>query len=72
MTKTGASAAHRDADTTKGVIEDDSPRRPGKARKSQESMAGQLGHRNADDLTSGNDTDFPEPGNSPEHSGEHK
>ena len=72
MTNTGTPSAHPDADKTKGVVEDDSPRQPGTARKSQESMAGQLGHRNADELTSGNDTDFPEPGSSPEHSGEHK
>lgn len=61
-----------DPDIHKGVAEEDSPRQPGKPPKSQESMAGQLGHRNADDITSGNDTDFPEPGSNPEHSGEHK
>lgn len=72
MTKTGTPSAHPDADESKGVVEDDSQHQPGKPHKSQESMAGQLGHRNADDLTSGNDTDFPEPGSSPEHSGEHK
>ena len=72
MTKPDTASAGSDADENKGVVEDSSPRQPGKPQQSQESMAGQLGHRNADDLTSGNDTDFPEPGNSPEHSGEHK
>ncbi|MHB1935865.1 MAG: hypothetical protein ACYCOR_04705 [Acidobacteriaceae bacterium] len=72
MTKTHTPSAQPDADSSKGVVEDDSPRQPGKARKSQESMAGQLGHRNADELTSGSDSDFPEPGPRPEHSGEHK
>jgi hypothetical protein len=72
MTKTDTPSAQPDADESKGVVEDDSPRQPGKIRKSQESMTGQLGHRNADELVNGNDTDFPEPGNSPEHSGEHK
>ncbi len=30
----------------------------------------QLGHRDQDPRVKGADTDFPEPGNSPEHSGE--
>jgi hypothetical protein len=34
------------------------------------SQAGQLGHRDQDPLLKGADTDFPEPGDSPEHSGE--
>ncbi len=72
MTKTGTPSAYPDADNSKGVVEAESPRQPGEAQKSQESMSGQLGHRNADELTSGNDSDFPEPGSSPEHSGEHK
>jgi hypothetical protein len=72
MTKTDIPSAQPDADESKGVVEDDSPRQPGKPQDSQESMAGQLGHRNANDMTSGNDTDFPEPGARPEHSGEHK
>ncbi|MGB8480545.1 MAG: hypothetical protein WCE63_17205 [Acidobacteriaceae bacterium] len=72
MNQTSIHSAHPDADENKGVVEDSSPRQPGKPQKSQESMTGQLGHRNADDLINGNDTDFPEPGSSPEHSGEHK
>ena len=67
MTKAGTPSVQSGADENKGAVEDSSPRQPGKPQKSQESMAGQLGHRNADDLTSGNDTDFPEPGASPEH-----
>ncbi len=72
MTQSGTPSAQPDADENKGVVEDSSPRQPGKPQQSQESMAGQLGHRNADDMINGNDTDFPEPGASPEHSGEHK
>jgi hypothetical protein len=72
MTKTDTPSAHPDADESKGVVEDSSPRQPGTPQETQESMAGQLGHRNADDMINGNDTDFPEPGSSPEHSGEHK
>ena len=33
-------------------------------------LAGQLGHRDQDPRIKGADTDFPEPGGSPEHSGE--
>jgi hypothetical protein len=33
-------------------------------------MQGQLGHRDQDPLLKSSDTDFPEPGGSPEHSGE--
>jgi hypothetical protein len=33
-------------------------------------LAGQLGHRDQDPLIKGADTDYPEPGNSPEYSGE--
>ena len=32
-------------------------------------LAGQLGHRDQDPRIKGYDTDFPEPGGSPEHSG---
>jgi hypothetical protein len=33
-------------------------------------LSEQLGHRDQDPRIKGADTDFPEPGNSPEHSGE--
>lgn len=70
MTQTPAS--HPDADEQKGTVEDDSPHAAGDAPKSQESMAGQLGHRNRDDMAKDSDSDFPEPGSNPEHSGQHK
>lgn len=51
-----------DSDASKGAIEGD------------ENLSGQLPHRESskviDDLIGGSDTDFPEPGSSPEHSGE--
>ncbi|MGH9617160.1 MAG: hypothetical protein ACRD28_10505 [Acidobacteriaceae bacterium] len=72
MPEKNAPPAPADPDIRKGAVEENSPRQPGKPSKSQESMTGQLGHRNADDMTSGNDTDFPEPGSNPEHTGEHK
>ena len=33
-------------------------------------LSGQLGHRDQDPLVKGADSDFPEPGGNPEHSGE--
>jgi hypothetical protein len=33
-------------------------------------MQGQLGHRDQDPMLKSADTDFPEPGGSPEHTGE--
>jgi hypothetical protein len=55
----------RDNDIHKGAIEDDKPQ-----DEHNTSMRGQLGHRNQDPMIKGNDTDFPEPGENPEHSGE--
>jgi hypothetical protein len=53
----------------KGAVEQDRP-----AANSEEntntSMAGQLGHRDKPDIADTSDTDFPEPGQSPEHTGE--
>ncbi len=70
MTQTAA--PHPDADERKGTVEDDSQHAAGDLPKSQESMAGQLGHRNRDDMARDSDSDFPEPSSSPEHSGQHK
>jgi hypothetical protein len=63
-------ASHPDADEHKGVVEDDSPHLRGERPASVDSMTGQLGHRNADEMTAGNDTDYPEPGSNPEHTGQ--
>lgn len=54
-----------DADAGKGAVEQDKPGQP-----SNNSMQDQLPHRPNDKRISGNDSDFPEPGPSPEHSGE--
>ena len=56
---------HRDQDSGKGAVEQDKPE-----EKTNTSMDGQLGHRDRDPRVKGKDTDFPEPGSSPEHSGE--
>jgi hypothetical protein len=52
-----------DPDRGKGAKEPDE-----RSQSSNNSMTDQLGHRNADPLQNGADSDFPEPGPSPEHS----
>ncbi len=54
-----------DQDKSKGATEDDNNKQPGNA-----ALQGQLGHRDPNSLIKDADTDFPEPGASPEHSGE--
>lgn len=58
-------ASEHDSDAKKGATESDKP-----AQSSNSSLLGQLGHRSSNPLIKENDSDFPEPGNSPEHSGE--
>jgi hypothetical protein len=59
-----------DEATRKGAVEDSSPEAARKTPAGQGSLAGQLGHRDQDDLIKDNDTDFPEPGAREEHSGQ--
>jgi hypothetical protein len=54
-----------DEDAGKGAVEQDRPDQQGNV-----SLAGQIGHRNQDPLLKANDSDYPEPGQNPEHSGE--
>ena len=54
-----------DPDESKGAKESDDQRSPGNI-----GMQEQLGHRDQDPLIKDADTDFPEPGLNPEHSGE--
>lgn len=56
-----------DADRGKGSLEPDERNQAG-----NNSMKGQLSHRNPDPIAEGADSDFPEPGLSPEHSFEGK
>jgi len=56
----------RDQDCGKGAVEQDEKTQTG----GNTSMQGQLGHRDQDPMLKSADTDFPEPGESPEHSGE--
>jgi hypothetical protein len=56
-----------DQDTAKGATETEDHKIPGNIGLQQ-----QLGHRDQDPMIKGADTDFPEPGENPEHSGEPK
>jgi hypothetical protein len=62
-TKSVSDHLRDDADRGKGSQEPDGPRQSG-----NNSMQDQLGHRNPDPMQDGADSDFPEPGQSPEHS----
>lgn len=55
----------RDEFENKGAMEQDRPR-----SATNTSLNGQLGHRDQNALIKDSDSDFPEKGNSPEHSGE--
>jgi hypothetical protein len=54
-----------DQDTAKGAQETEDHATPGNV-----GMEKQLGHRDQDSMLKDADSDFPEPGESPEHSGE--
>ena len=56
-----------DSDFQKGAVEEEitTP-----ATGSEPYLQGQLGHRDEDEMLKDADSDFPEPGSSPEHSGE--
>ena len=57
----------RDQDTTKGASETEDHKVPGNV-----GLQEQLGQRDQDPMLKEADSDFPEPGQSPEHSGEPK
>ncbi len=54
-----------DEDAGKGAVESDRPTSP-----TNVSMTGQSGHRTEDPLVKSSDSDFPEPGQNEEHTGE--
>jgi hypothetical protein len=60
----------RDSDSQKGAVESQAPRDTPDLPNLHSNLADQLPHRNADDLIDDNDSDFPEPGSNPEHSGQ--
>ena len=55
----------KDQDCGKGAVEQSEPGESGNT-----TLRGQLGHRGQPPLVKQSDTDFPEPGENPEHSGE--
>jgi hypothetical protein len=55
----------RDQDAGKGVVETDERKAPGNVGQQE-----QIGHRDQDPMLKDADSDYPEPGESPEHSGE--
>ena len=60
---------HPDSDAHKGAVEEETST---PSRDGDPNLHGQLGHRDEDEMLKDADTDFPEPGSSPEHSGEHR
>jgi hypothetical protein len=54
-----------DPDRGKGAVEQDRP-----SQETNTSLQGQLPHRHENSAVKQQDTDFPEPGETPEHSGE--
>ncbi len=54
-----------DSDISKGAMEQED-----RSQYGNSSMAGQLGHRTTNRMIKDSDSDFPEPGSNPEHSGE--
>jgi hypothetical protein len=54
-----------DQDAAKGAVESDDHKTPGNT-----GLQDQLGHRDQEPMLKDADSDFPEPGQSPEHSGE--
>jgi hypothetical protein len=64
---------HVDSDAHKGAVESQSPTEK-RNHSNHDVLADQLPHRSADPLIKNrdedNDTDFPEPGQIPEHSGQ--
>jgi hypothetical protein len=59
---------------TKNISENDPDRAKGATEEQHDhdgnaGLSGQLGHRDQNSILKDADTDFPEPGNSPEHSG---
>lgn len=55
----------KDPDRAKGAVESDEHHHDGNLALSE-----QLGHRDQDSLIKDSDSDFPEPGGNPEHTGE--
>lgn len=64
-------AARHDGDAKKGAVESQSPNDKPESTNLHSNLADQLPHRNTSEWLDGADSDFPEPGSNPEHSGQH-
>lgn len=66
--------ARFDSDASKGASENETPQSCSPNHPTRPDLHGnlssQLPHRNTSDLAESADTDFPEPGSNPEHSGQ--
>jgi len=60
-----------DSDSLKGAVESQSPSDPPRRSDLVSNLADQLPHR-FKDMDEDNDSDFPEQGRTPEHSGQHE
>jgi hypothetical protein len=60
---------HPDSDFQKGAVEEETSQ---PSANGKPNLDGQLGHRDQDEMLKDSDSDFPEPGSSPEHSGENR
>jgi hypothetical protein len=58
-----------DSDEYLGAVEEETPQPD---QEGNPNLQGQLGHRDQDEMLKDADSDFPEPGSSPEHSGQHR
>ncbi len=67
---TDSATTRPDEAINKGAVEDDAPYPNNERRPQHGSMAGQLGHRDQDEMLKDSDTDFPEPDAEAEHTGE--
>ena len=63
---------HPDSDAQKGAVESESRRDTPQRPNFHDNLADQLPHRSGGTDLEGADSDFPEPGSSPEHSGQVK
>jgi hypothetical protein len=61
---------HPDEASGKGAVEEDTMPDDTRTNPERTSFAGQLGHRDQDEMLKDNDTDFPEPDAEGEHTGE--
>ena len=63
---------HPDGDALKGAVESQAPNDRPRSTDLHSNLADQLPHRSGGSDLEGLDSDFPEPGSNPEHSGQHR